>query len=61
LGGEVSFAVEINAQSQVVGTSLTAGAEGHAFLWDEGTMIDLGTLGGTYSLARGITFTGNQI
>lgn len=33
----------------VVGTSVTAGGETHAYRWHRGTMVDLGTLGGGFS------------
>src|SRR5207245_9209115 len=42
-GGRVSFAIAINDAGQVVGTS--EGGSG-AFLWQNGIMTDLGTLGG---------------
>ncbi len=59
LGGSSSYADDINANGQITGFSETdAGMffRSHAFLWspevpngDSGTMVDLGTLGGTYS------------
>ena len=33
----------------------------HAFLWENGTMIDLGTFGGTHSNARGINNYGQIV
>jgi len=47
LGGQSSVANAINNNGQVVGYSqvLIAG-HNHAFLWQEGQMIDLDTLGG---------------
>jgi probable HAF family extracellular repeat protein len=45
LGGDFSVALDINARGQVVGQSETASGEFHAFLWEDGVMTDLGTLG----------------
>lgn len=55
LGGTLSYALSINDSGQLAGHSETTGNTGrHAFLWTPstpnaatGTMIDLGTLGGT--------------
>jgi probable HAF family extracellular repeat protein len=44
LGGNQSQAAAINPTGQVVGNSLTATGQTHAFLWDNGKMTDLGTL-----------------
>ena len=50
LGGAYSDGFGINASGQVTGWSYTTGdAADHAFLYD-GTMHDLGTLGGTHSV-----------
>jgi probable HAF family extracellular repeat protein len=45
-GGDMSVATCINASGQIVGWSRTAADETHAFLYREGVMKDLGTLGG---------------
>src|SRR4029077_20392879 len=46
LGGVLTFATAISARGQVIGAStITTGAQ-HAFLWQDGVMTDLGTLGG---------------
>jgi probable HAF family extracellular repeat protein len=48
LGGaqSESVAYDINNARQVVGTSDTVSGSRHAFLWDRGTLTDLGTLAG---------------
>src|SRR5258708_1034755 len=61
LGGSSSFAGDINASGQVVGWSITAVGQGHAFLWQNGIMTDLGTLGGNFSVARGINDVGQIV
>lgn len=56
LGGGYGFAGGINSAGQVVGLSSDANGVTHAFLWSNGTMIDLGSLEGSggYSCAYGI-------
>ena len=50
LGGPGSFACGINDSGQVAGYSFTSsGYISHAFLYSNGTMADLGTLGGSAS------------
>jgi probable HAF family extracellular repeat protein len=69
LGGISSNGEHINDSGQVAGASTTTGdAETHAFLWtpttpngDSGTMLDLGTLGGSYSAAFGIGASGQVL
>jgi probable HAF family extracellular repeat protein len=47
LGGDFSFAGDINERGQVVGGSQnTLTAERRAFLWEKGVVTDLGSLGG---------------
>jgi probable HAF family extracellular repeat protein len=55
LGGNESAAMGINAAGFIVGWSLTAAGDRHAFLWDPTThlMTDLGVLAGyTESVAN---------
>ena len=55
-GGNNSEAFGINNVGQVVGASATFGfGRDHAFLYSEGTMQDLGTLGSNTSKANGIS------
>ena len=61
LGGYYSDASDLNEAGQVVGYAGTADGVGHAFLWENGTMIDLGTLGGSYSSAQGINDLGQVV
>jgi probable HAF family extracellular repeat protein len=51
LGGQHSFAVDINNAGQIVGWAYNASGARRAFLWQDGVMQDLGTLGGDYFTA----------
>ena len=53
-----SIATAINDRAQVVGVSVTATYTQHPFLWEDGQMIDIGTLGGSYGFAVGINDQG---
>ncbi|MBX9791381.1 MAG: hypothetical protein K2Y37_20870 [Pirellulales bacterium] len=57
-----SWAVAINGNGQIIGTSAQPdpGGHAHAFLYDGGAMQDLGTLGGDNSYAYGLN-NGGQI
>ena len=58
-GGEVSFAYDLNDRGQVVGYSEYVSGLGHAFLWENGLMTDLGI--GVDSTALGINSSGQIV
>ena len=62
LGGAASTACGINEGGQVVGRSAIATGQLHAFLWETGTMSDLGTLPQLpFSSARSINDRGQIV
>ena len=61
LGGDESYALDVNNRGQVVGWAYTAGGLPFAFLWEKGVMTNLGTLGGSYSYGWGINDPGQVV
>jgi probable HAF family extracellular repeat protein len=60
--GTDSTATGINAAGQIVGyNDIANGAQRHAFLYSNGSMTDLGTLGGDHSTATGINAAGQVV
>jgi probable HAF family extracellular repeat protein len=55
-GTQFANATSINDSGQIVGTSAN-----HAFLWENGVMTDLGTLGGNLSAANAINDRGQIV
>jgi probable HAF family extracellular repeat protein len=59
LGGSGADGTGVNARGWVVGLSHVAGVQSeHAFLWRDGAMTDLGTLGGLNSFALPVSNNG---
>ncbi|MCX8052812.1 MAG: DUF3466 family protein [Armatimonadetes bacterium] len=62
LGGEESWATDVNNSGAIVGCSTDASGRQRAFLWTaDGGMIDLGTLGGENAAATGINDAGEIV
>ena len=63
LGGAAltSQALSINGSGQIVGYSSTADGSTHATVWNNGVPTDLGTLGGTLSVAYKINASGQIV
>ncbi|HET9301907.1 MAG TPA: hypothetical protein VFO20_03945, partial [Propionibacteriaceae bacterium] len=60
-GSTYSVAADINDRGQIVGMADLAAGGSHAVLWQDGSLIDLGTLGGTLSWANAINRQGQIV
>jgi probable HAF family extracellular repeat protein len=60
-GGDFSQAFDINNSGQVTGSANYSPTQSHAFLWTNGTMTDLGTLGGVASFGFSINGGGQVV
>jgi probable HAF family extracellular repeat protein len=61
LGGDYSVAYALSSAGHVVGSSLTATDDEHAFLWSNGVITDINAFGGEYSSARGVNASGTAV
>jgi len=63
LGGSTSkgLAIDDSENARIVGYSYTTDQHKHAFIWQNGVMQDIGTLGGNASVARSINNAGEVV
>lgn len=62
LGGNYSFARDINNSGAIAGEAKTEEGHTHAFIWQDGVMQDLGTLPGQeFSMANGMNNLGEVV
>src|SRR5437879_13479110 len=57
-GYTTTVAEGINGAGRIVGTSGDGGSQSRPFLWNDGVMTNLGTLGGSRGIAHGMSDTG---
>lgn len=56
-----SFALDVSADGAVVVGTAYGGGGSRAFRWTSGGMVDLGTLGGSYTFANGVSADGSVV
>ena len=63
LGGSSSSGVGVNGRGEVAGESVVSSGVLHAFVWSDGVMRDLGTLGepSSYAFVLGINERGQLV